>query len=177
MQQLLPKENKVHEDMKSETTQPPGCKPEGLLVASPYLGDGVNHALIQSEIEGGVNLHDLPHSTVLEIQTENHVYTAIIKRHTKALLWGHPDLCPEPVTVRIHGSTWGGSMLKVAFIGRGMHLEFRHPDYRRAIVTSRIVEIREIEPFPASVVNSWMDEDTDGPDRESRSEKRKGDRQ
>jgi hypothetical protein len=45
--------------------------------------------------------------------------------------------------VNVHGSTWGGSMLKVAFIGRGMHLEFRHPQHR-VITTSRIVEVRQV---------------------------------
>jgi len=44
--------------------------------------------------------------------------------------------------VRIAGSNWGGSMLKAAFLGRGMHLEYRHPDYRGPIVTSPIVDIR-----------------------------------
>jgi len=34
-------------------------------------------------------------------------------------------------------------MLKVRFIGRGMHLEFCHPEYRTPIITSRIEEIRE----------------------------------
>ena len=34
-------------------------------------------------------------------------------------------------------------MLKRRFVGRGMHLEFRHPEYRTPIVTSRIKEIRE----------------------------------
>jgi hypothetical protein len=36
-------------------------------------------------------------------------------------------------------------MLKIRFVGRGMHLEFRHPAYRTPIVTSRIVEIRQSE--------------------------------
>jgi hypothetical protein len=44
--------------------------------------------------------------------------------------------------VRISGSNWGGSMLKAAFLGRGMHLEYRHPGYRGPIVTSPIVDIR-----------------------------------
>jgi hypothetical protein len=34
-------------------------------------------------------------------------------------------------------------MLKVRFIGRGMHLEFRHPRYPTPIVTSMIREISE----------------------------------
>jgi hypothetical protein len=36
-------------------------------------------------------------------------------------------------------------MLKIRFVGRGMHLEFRHPAYRTPIVTSRILEIRQCE--------------------------------
>ena len=60
-----------------------------------------------------------------------------------ALISGHPEFCPEPVLVAIAGSTWGGSMLKLRYIGRGMHLEFCHPEYRTPIVTSRIEEVRE----------------------------------
>ena len=62
---------------------------------------------------------------------------------SEALISGHPQYCPEPVQVAISGSTWGGSMLKQRFIGRGMHLEFCHPEYRTPIVTSKIQEIRE----------------------------------
>jgi hypothetical protein len=34
-------------------------------------------------------------------------------------------------------------MLKRRFVGRGMHLEFCHPEYQTPIVTSPIQEIRE----------------------------------
>ena len=50
----------------------------------------------------------------------------------------------ERVLVRIEGSNWGGTMLKASYVGRGMHLEFRHPEYRLPIITSRILEIRQI---------------------------------
>jgi hypothetical protein len=39
-------------------------------------------------------------------------------------------------------------MLKEQFIGRGMHLEFRHPNYL-PITTSRILEVRERPSAPA----------------------------
>jgi len=38
-------------------------------------------------------------------------------------------------------------MLKIRFIGRSMHLEFQHPEYRAPIVTSRIVAIREATSY------------------------------
>jgi hypothetical protein len=107
----------------------------------PNFCDEVNRNIIQSEIEGGVYLDNLSEGVVLEIETQHHWYTIVTCARGQALIWGHPKFCPEPVPVRIEGSTWGGSMLKVRFIGRGMHLEFRHPTYRR-IVTSRIVDIR-----------------------------------
>ena len=34
-------------------------------------------------------------------------------------------------------------MLKRRFVGRGMHLEFCHPEYQTPIITSPIREIRE----------------------------------
>src|SRR5579862_4348003 len=114
-----------------------------MFLPHPNLGDQVNSNIVQSEIEGGVQLAALPPATVLQIQTQNHRYTAVMLGGSEALISGHPEYCPEPVQVAISGSTWGGSMLKQRYIGRGMHLEFCHPEYRTPIVTSRIEEIRE----------------------------------
>jgi hypothetical protein len=108
------------------------------------LSDEVNGQIIQSEIEGGVFLKDLPPDTVLQIQTEHHLYTAVLVDDDSALISGHPEYCPQPVLVAIAGSTWGGSMLKRRFVGRGMRLEFSHPEYKTPIVTSSIQEIREV---------------------------------
>jgi hypothetical protein len=113
----------------------------------------VNREIVASEIEGGVFLHDLAPYTVLHIETAHRCYTAVILAGNSVLISGHPTYCPEPVEVRICGSTWGGSMLKPSFIGRGMHLEFQHPDFRSPITTSRITNIREAIPqssFPSS---------------------------
>jgi hypothetical protein len=114
-----------------------------MFTAHPNLSDEVNGNIIQSEVEGGIALGDLPPSTVLEIQTQNHRYTAVFLGESQVLISGHPEFCPEPVLVAIAGSTWGGSMLKLRYIGRGMHLEFCHPEYRTPIVTSRIQDVRE----------------------------------
>jgi hypothetical protein len=107
----------------------------------PNFSDEVNRNIVQSEIEGGVCLDDLPEGALLEVETQNRWYTIVIRGRGKELIWGHPRYCPDPVPVRIAGSTWGGSMLKQRFIGRGMRLEFRHPVFR-TIMTSRIVDIR-----------------------------------
>jgi hypothetical protein len=106
------------------------------------LSDQINSNIIRSEIEGGVYLRDLPDEARLEVATQNRAYTLVVRRDGSAWISGHPEYCPEPVLVRIAGSNWGGSMIKVAYLGRGMHLEFRHPGYQGPIVTSRIVDIR-----------------------------------
>jgi hypothetical protein len=112
-----------------------------LFLGLANFSDEVNSRIIQSEIEGGVHLEDLPDGSALEVKTENRRYVLVIQGPGKALISGHPKFCPDPVLVSIHGSSWGGSMLKVAFIGRGMHLEFQHPEYQ-TITTSRILDIR-----------------------------------
>ncbi len=106
----------------------------------PSLADEVNRNIAQSEIEGGVCLDDLSEGAVLKVETQNRWYTILIRDCGKELIWGHPQYCPDPVAVRIAGSTWGGSMLKLRFIGRGMHLEFWHPVFR-TIRRSRILDI------------------------------------
>lgn|SRR5690242_14101880 len=112
-----------------------------LFQAHPNLSDDVNRNIIQSEIEGGVDLRDLAPGAVLAIQTQNRFYTVVSLGDDTALISGHPEFCPDPVQVRIHGSTWGGSMLKSRYVGRGMHLEFEHPVHD-TVITSQIVDIR-----------------------------------
>ena len=115
-----------------------------LFMPHPNLGDEVNRNIVQSEVEGGVHLDDLSPGNVLEVKPQNHWYTIVIGSRGEDLICGHPQYCPDPVAVRIEGSTWGGSMLKLRFVGRGMRLEFQHPTHRR-IVTSRIADIRAKE--------------------------------
>jgi hypothetical protein len=112
-----------------------------LFAPSPYLSDAVNSNIVQSEIEGGVHLRDVLPGTVIEVETENRAYTIRYEGSGRAFISGHPVFCPEPTLVTIHGSTWGGSMIKSDFIGRGMHLEFGHPTYQ-PITTSMILEVR-----------------------------------
>ena len=121
-----------------------------MFAPHPNLSDEVNRCIIQSEIEGGVYLDDMSEGAVLEVATENHEYIIVTGCDGAELISGHPQYCPDPVSVRIVGSTWGGSMLKVRFVGRGMRLEFQHPSYR-TITTSPIVEIRKAAPLASGL--------------------------
>jgi hypothetical protein len=108
------------------------------------LSDEINRNIIRSEIEGGVYLRDLPAHSTIEVETRNRAYTLVIQGESEALISGHPKFCPEPVLVHINGCNWGGSMIKMAYLGRGMHLEFRHPEFDGLIVTSAIQDIRVV---------------------------------
>lgn len=114
--------------------------------SAEHLGTREFAKLVESEIVGGVFLPDLPPRTVLKILTRNRCYTAITLGKGQALISGHPEYCPQPVLVAISGCTWGGSMLKVDYLGRGMHMEFKHPEFGTPIVTSEIEEICESLP-------------------------------
>ena len=100
-----------------------------LFMPHAAFSDEMNRNIVRSEIEGGVCLDALSEGAVLEVETQHHWYTIVNRTAGQALISGHPNYCPEPVPVRIAGSTWGGSMLKLRYIGRGMHLEFCHPTY------------------------------------------------
>jgi len=126
---------KTSTDMKAPVPVPEPFMP------NPNLSDEVNGNVVQSVIEGGVCLDDLSEGAVLEVETQHHRYTVVLRGRGQDLISGHPQYCPHPVPVRIEGSRWGGSILKRRFIGRGMRLEFLHPVFR-TILTSRIVEIR-----------------------------------
>ena len=96
-----------------------------MFMSQPSLADEINRQIYQSEVDGG----DLPVDAVLEVETKNRSYRLKSRGDGRVLISGHPRHCPEPVLVRIHGSTWSQSMLKAPLIGRGMHLEYWHPTH------------------------------------------------
>ena len=108
----------------------------------PNFDDAINRAICQSEIEGGVGLDELPIGAVLDVQTANTLYRIENRGDGEVLISGHPEICPEPVLVSFHGSTWGTPMLKLRFIGRDMRMEFHHPE-KGVVRTSRVREIHE----------------------------------
>jgi len=101
----------------------------------------------ERENEDGIALDDLELGAVVEVQTGHTTYRMENCGDGKVLISGHPQYCPTPVLVDFHGSTGGHSILKFRFIGRGLHLEFRHPTLG-VVRTSRIKALRELNPLP-----------------------------
>ncbi len=104
------------------------------------LAGEIRGRIVRSEIEGGLRLGALKNGSRVLVETVNRLYELQV-RNGQTWISGHPEFCPQPVPVRVRGSSWGGSMLKVAYLGRGMHMEFQHPNHS-TVTTSRIVSIR-----------------------------------
>ncbi len=113
--------------------------------------DALKLAAIPTE---GVFVKDIPGHVVL-VQTQNTLYRFEIENENKIIGKAFkpdgstPEYLSFDMPVYIAGSTWGGSMLKMGYIGVEMHLEFtydnpdhREGDVRRMITTSRIENIR-----------------------------------
>jgi hypothetical protein len=129
-------------------------------MSHPNLSDEINSNLVKSEIDGGVWLsmpepwakqahaeatekgNVLATGKTLLVQTKNTLYRIEKRGEDDFYISGSQRFCPEPTKANIHGSTWGGSMLKMGWVGRGMRLEFSTPDHG-TITTSRIEDVKE----------------------------------
>ncbi len=118
-------------------------EPGDLSDPLPGFDPRISSLVAEAELAGGVNLEELRVGSRLEVTTINSIYV-IEKRGPKDyFISGNLEFCPEPTKCFIHGSTWGGNMIKVGFVGRGMFLEFGTRTYTK-ILTSLIREVREI---------------------------------
>jgi hypothetical protein len=118
------------------------------------LSDEVNSNITESELAGGADITKLEAGKRLVVKTKNTTYT-IEHREDGFYIWGNRKYCPVPTKCHINGSTWGGSMLKLHWIGIGMYMEFiidmpkeerkvGEVDGHGRIVTSQIQEVFEL---------------------------------
>ena len=113
----------------------------------PNLSDALNYAILDSDIEGGAYVAKLPIGRGLEVQTSNTLYTIRKLLDGSLTIAGHAKYCPQATRCNVHGSTWGGSMIKTGFIGRGMYMEvgiIGSGGKPKVITTSTIREVREV---------------------------------
>ena len=105
----------------------------------PNLSDEINAKIGESELSGGVRIRDLPVGSTVKFQTRGSLYL-LEKRADGDYLSGNPHYVPVPTKVNVHGSTWGGSMLKLGYIGIGMHVEFSING--KTVLTSEVLDVR-----------------------------------
>jgi hypothetical protein len=94
---------------------------------------------------GGIEIKKLPPGTIILAETRNSIYEIEILEKGVEIQGG--KYFPKPTSIPFHGSTWGGSMLKVGWIGYDMHMEMGHPtEPAKYITTTRVKRARIIGP-------------------------------
>ncbi len=86
--------------------------------------DGFAEVVSRSD---GIALRDLDPITALRVQTVNTLYEITVaspSRDTVLVRGGR--FFPRATEVRFGGSSFGGSCLKLAWFGIGLHMEFHH---------------------------------------------------
>lgn len=102
--------------------------------------DNVN----SQESSGGFGICQLqPHTKIL-IETRHSFYDIEYLKDREAIIfggrmWGDGMRFSEKTRILICGSTWGGSMIKLNWIGHNMRLEFQVIETGGIVVTSPII--------------------------------------
>lgn len=114
--------------------------------------DGLNHLdettrnlILEQQEKPGVDLDKLDPGIRLTIKTRNSTYEAVIIDKSMVNIEGGTMKDGSlrysyPTPVFLQGSNWGGSLIKLGWVGVGMNLEI-YDDLGR-ILTSPIIEIR-----------------------------------
>lgn len=106
------------------------------------FADEINDAYDRSTIVGGADLTKLGVGRKLTVQCLDCTLT-VERREDGLWISGHEKYCPVPTKARIPGSNFGGSMLRMNFVGRGMRMEFHTEAHPGRIVTSEVQEVTE----------------------------------
>jgi hypothetical protein len=93
----------------------------------------------------GIDLRTVDPLTTVLVRTRNSRYRILVRDHTSAIVQGGAFFA-EPTPARIDGSGFGGSLLKVGWIGIGLHMEIFANGER--IITTAVRDI-SIEPQPS----------------------------
>ena len=127
--------------MASDSTSPPAGNtthhprrrsPHG--VTRHRTLDGVVRAMSQAD---GIGLIDVNAFTTLVVRTDNSIYRiTILRPHAREVLVQGGKFFPERTRACLNGSSFGGSCLKLGWVGLGLHLEFHAGD--QWIITSHV---------------------------------------
>lgn len=90
---------------------------------------------------GGIDVTKLKPNTKIEIKTKNgEYYIELLDNQGNVKIKG--SRIPTPTNAYFSGSTWGGSIIKLHWIGFGMYMEFSlndKPFWTDAVKTAKII--------------------------------------
>ena len=109
-----------------------------------HLDSQITQRIQQQEEGGGVNIVLLQPGIKIEVQTRNTLYhIEILDPNEGKIKIQGGKYFPEPTEAYLHGSTWGGSMLKLQWIGHEMHMEI---GAHKVVTTSAVQAAKVIGP-------------------------------
>ena len=91
--------------------------------------------------EPGFHLSKLKPGTIVEVNTQNTLYTIQVLEGGKIQIQGG-NLFPEKTKTGFCGSTWGGSAIKVDWIGKEMCMEILQPGKKQHILTTGVQHVK-----------------------------------
>jgi hypothetical protein len=99
----------------------------------PYLD------LTKLKIENGIDVHRLKAGTIVLVQTKNNRYKLVkgFKDKYDVSIQGGKHF-PEPTDVNFSGSTFGGTMMKIGWIGYKMYMEMYVIDKKSRLTTTGV---------------------------------------
>lgn len=86
----------------------------------------------------GLNTRKLKPGTKLEVTTKNSTYHIDILDYGGNVIVHGGKYAKTPTKARLTGSTWGGTQLRVGWIGPDMHMEFWFAHMPRPFVTTGV---------------------------------------
>ena len=128
--------------MSGADVQPTGIlsSPAGATVPRVATLDGFVDA---ASTVRGINVLDLEPLTELRVETTNSLYRIVVCQRTAVFVQGG-RFFPERSAAHLAGATFGGSLLKIGWIGIGMRMEICGDD--GPIVTSAVQRITVEQP-------------------------------
>jgi hypothetical protein len=91
----------------------------------------------------GINISVLAAGTELIVSTRNSVYDIFVIDPVNRLVRLSGGQLSEPVECHLTGSTWGGSIIRLGWVGFEMRMEFKLPG-GQSILTSEVRRARII---------------------------------
>jgi len=107
------------------------------------LDERIQKLIEDQKNSNGIDIRRLPIGTRIRVRTRNTVYHMIIRGDREVTVRGGRYF-PFPTRTYLPGSTWGGSMLMVGWIGHSMNIELHHPLTDKIVTTTSVQEAEVI---------------------------------
>lgn len=123
-----------------------------------YLSKNIKEGMEHIDKEGGLEIEQLEPNTLINLTTQSGSEYQILvvdpQKH-RVILKGTSPRFKEPQEGVLMGSTFGGSTLKVGFLGNGVHLEIFLTESRKTMTTSPVTsyEIEDNEELKNELLN------------------------